>query len=330
MATETIYLTGNQIGIYDSVSMSGNSNGVKVTLNGVETLGSETDIFRVEITQVTDGDGSFQNGQFVAIYAYPDTDPPSPPIYSSLNPQDDQFQGRASSSEHQIFTSPDNIVFDVNGLEEGDVRYGPGKYPLRSEQLEFDAFPSTPPIVPCFAKGTRIRVPDGTRRIEDLRVGDFVHTLDHGPQRIRWISARTVPALGRFAPIEFAAGSLGNRRKLVVSPEHRMLIRGWRAEVCFGEDEVFVAAKHLVNDQTIRQISGGEVSYYHMTFDRHEIVFAEGIPSESLHLGDMALRSMTRDARAEIIELFPELAGTASRPGTARRCLKAWEARVVA
>lgn len=330
MPTQTIYLTGDQIGVYDTRSMSGNNNGVKVTLDGVEALGAPTDVFRVEIRQINNGQDEFSNGQFVNIYPEPDTDPPSPPLYANLNPQHDQFQGRASSAEHQIFTNPANIVFDVNGVTEGTMQYGPGFNPPRSEKLPFDAFPDTPPVVPCFVAGTRLLTARGQRRIDRLQTGDRVMTADHGLQPIRWIGARSVPAQGRFAPIAFEAGAIGNTRALRVSPEHRMLLRGWQAEVCFGEPEVLIAAKHLVNDRTIRPAPGGMVTYLHIVFDRHEIVFAEGAASESLHLGDMALSGLTAAARAEILALFPQLATVGARPATARRCLRHWETRLLA
>ena len=192
MPTQEVFATGDQIGIYGSLSMSGNSNGVKVVLHDVQTLGTSSDVFRIVIRQVSNGQDDFTNGQFVDIYPWPDTDPPSGPIYSSLNPQHDQFQGRASSSDHQIFTSS-NVVFDVNGIVPGTVQYGPGLHPLRSEQLPFDAFPSEPPLVICFTAGTRIRMADGGEaRVETLRPGDLVWTLDHGPQPLRWRGSRTV------------------------------------------------------------------------------------------------------------------------------------------
>lgn len=329
MATVTIYATGDEIGVYDSVSTSGNGNGMKVTLNGVQALGSSTDVFRIVITQVNNGADSFSNGQFVAIYTEPDTDPPSPPIYSGLNPQHDMFQGRASSGEHQIFSNPANIVFDINGVTEGTMQYGPGLQPLRSGQLEFDSFSSTPPVFPCFAKGTLIEAAGGPLPIETLRAGDMVRTADHGLRPIRWIGHRTVSALTDLAPIHIAAGALGNYRDLVVSPQHRMLISDWRADMWFGLDQVFVAAKHLVNGTDIRQISARAVTYYHMIFDQHEIVYAEGIPSESLYLGEMTLSILDTPSKTEVLRIFPELQGGVPSIDTARHCLRGWEGNLL-
>lgn len=330
MPDVVIYLTGDQIGTYTSVSSTGNNNGIKVELDGVTALGSESDVFRVVIRQVNDGDPAFLNGQFVDIYAWPDSDPPAPPIYSSLNPQHDQFQGRASSGQHQIFTSPANIIFDLGGVGSGSLRYGPGgrDYP-RQEQLPFESFPPDPPTAPCFAAGTLIETAAGARPVETLRPGELVRTLDNGLQPIRWAGTRQVPGIGPLAPVQIAAGALGNDADLLVSQQHRILLRGWRAEMHFCQHEVLVAAKHLVNGKTIRLLPCRRITYAHLAFERHEIIIAAGIPSESLFLGKMALGSMGPQARGELLSVFPELGNRYWHSETARPCLKSWETRLV-
>jgi hypothetical protein len=44
--------------------------------------------------------------------------------------------------------------------------------------------------------GTRLRTPDGDVPDEALQVGDLVMTLDHGPQAVRRIGARSVRGRG--------------------------------------------------------------------------------------------------------------------------------------
>lgn len=329
MPTVEIFATGDEIGTYSSLSSSGNSNGTRVTLQGVEPLGSATDVFRIVIRQVNSGDDLFTNGQFVDIYAWPDTDPPSPPLYSSLNPQHDQFQGRASSAEHQIFTGT-NIVFDVNGVTEGTMQYGPGFNPPRDQQLSFDTFSPDPPVFPCFAAGTLIEAQGGPRRVETLSVGDLVLTADNDLQPIRWIGQRAVIGHGSMTPILIRAGALGNYRDLLVSPQHRMLIADWRAEMYFAKPQVLVAAKHLVNGTTIRPAPRDRITYVHLAFDRHEVIFAEGCPSESLHLASESLITLGPRALAELQQIFPDLTRPDQRTVTARTCLRGWEGALVA
>ncbi|MBD3665453.1 Hint domain-containing protein [Sulfitobacter aestuariivivens] len=141
------------------------------------------------------------------------------------------------------------------------------------------------PAPACFTPGTMIDTPGGPRLIETLARGDLVSTLDHGAQPLRLMIRNTFHAFGALAPIRIEAGALGNADPLVVSQQHRMLLSGWRAELHFGQSEVLVAAKHLVNGTSIRPVMGGTVDYIHLIFDRHEIVFGAGIPSESFYLG---------------------------------------------
>ncbi len=159
----------------------------------------------------------------------------------------------------------------------------------------------------CFVAGTQVLTPSGEVPIEDLEVGQMVITKDRGPQPVRWIGTSTRQAKGALAPIRFRKDSIGNHRDLLVSPQHRMLVSGWQAELLFGEDELLVSAVSLVNDNTIARVEGGEVSYIHLLFDQHEIVFAQGAPSESFHPGEADLSTMAPAAKAEILRLFPEL-----------------------
>ncbi len=183
----------------------------------------------------------------------------------------------------------------------------------------------------CFAAGTRIMTSKGNRPIERLKVGDWVQTADHGLQPVRWIGNMTVAALGDLAPIMIEAGTLGNRRDLTVSPLHRMIISGWRAELLFGESEVLVAAKMLVNGSTIRAVPMENVTYYHMMFDTHEIVEAEGAMAESFHPGNEGFEVLGDLAQAQIFAEFPHLQmeGLDAYGPSARRSLRAHEAQLL-
>jgi hypothetical protein len=69
-------------------------------------------------------------------------------------------------------------------------------------------------------------------------------------------------------------------------------------------DGVLVAARELVNGVSIVQETAvGELTYLHLEFEAHEIVFAEGAPSESF--ADDDSRQMFDNA-AEFHELYPE------------------------
>lgn len=214
-----------------------------------------------------------------------------------------------------------SLVFDPNDPEAGSVRLTDGTVINFSEIENFI----------CFTRGTMILTAEGEKPIEELMLGDKVVTRDHGLQTLRWLGSRVLPARGKMAPIMFKAGSIGNSKDLLVSPQHRMLITGWKAEMLYGEEEVLVAAKHLVNGDSVFVAEGGQVEYVHILFDAHELVTANGTWSESFHPGEEGIDALTDDAREEVFTLFPELrAGVEGYGPVARTSLKAHEAAILA
>ena len=159
----------------------------------------------------------------------------------------------------------------------------------------------------------------------------MVQTMDHGAQPIRWIGRRKVAAVGKNAPIVFEEDAIGNKRELTVSPQHRMLVSDWKVELLFAEDQVLVAAKHMVNGTSIKQVEGGEVEYFHILFDRHEIIFADGCAAESFYLGDESLKALGEITRQQFYKEYPALIDEAkiNKAQTARHCLKGFEAALL-
>ncbi|AUM75662.1 hemolysin [Paracoccus jeotgali] len=178
-------------------------------------------------------------------------------------------------------------------------------------------------IAPCFTPGTMIATDQGEVAVEDLVAGDRVWTRDRGYQPISWIGSRRLNAAAldvspNLRPIRIAAGALGNgtpERDLVVSPQHRILIRSAIAGRMFGADEVLVGAKHLVGLPGITVARDmAQVEYIHFLLDGHAIVRSNGAETESLYLGPEALKGIPDAARAEIRQLFPELIASAPEP----------------
>ena len=162
-------------------------------------------------------------------------------------------------------------------------------------------------VVDCFTAGTFIETENGNVLIEDIVAGQMVRTLDHGFQPVRWIGKSTVDGIGKNAPVMIKAGALGNEHDFMVSQNHRMLISDWRAEVLFGEEEILVPAKSLVNGDTIYVQPTDRIEYIHMMFDKHEVVFAEGVATESFFAGSYNLSKMESEVLEELVEIFPEL-----------------------
>lgn len=185
-------------------------------------------------------------------------------------------------------------------------------------------------VVACFTEGTLIDVPGGQVAVERLVPGDPVLTRDHGAQVLRWVGRVVRAAQGVDAPVEIAAGTLGDHAAVRLSPNHRVLVAGARAELLFGEPEVLVKAKHLVDDHAVRVVEGGEVTYLHLLFDRHEVVTANGLPCESYFPGDCTMKAFDAEVQEEILRLLPSLReGVAAFGPLARSEVKAGEARLL-
>ena len=184
----------------------------------------------------------------------------------------------------------------------------------------------------CFTLGTMVATHAGLRKIEDLKVGDPVVTQDNGIQKIGWIGKTTVSARDNFAPVKFAKSVFpGATDDLIVSPQHRMLIKGYRAELLFGQSEVLMPAIYMIDGKDVTRLYQEDVTYIHIMFEQHEIIFANGIPAESFHPGAFGVDKLEDKAREELFALFPELRSDLNHYGpTARMALKAKEAKVLA
>ena len=189
------------------------------------------------------------------------------------------------------------------------------------------------------ATGTMIDVLGGAKPVEDLVVGDMVRTKDNGYQPVRWIACRTLGADDfdsdpTLRPICISAGALGEAkpsRDLKVSQQHCVLLDDWRCELLFGQDEVLAPAQALLNDTTVTiDHSGVDVSYYHFMFDHHQIVYSNGVETESFHPGFAGVDALDAAKQDELYKLFPELELDAGSYGeTARTTLKDFEVDVL-
>lgn len=173
-------------------------------------------------------------------------------------------------------------------------------------------------FVTCFVQGTQILTPVGPCAIEDLEVGDFVETRDNGAQRVLWIGSAKRNATGAAQPVRITSGALGQglpARDLLLSQQHRLLLRSRVAERFAESAELLVAAKRLTAlPGVFLDDSLDHVTYYHVLCEQHELLFAEGAEAESLYLGEMTLQTLDEKALDELKELFPELMCKSPKP----------------
>lgn len=171
-------------------------------------------------------------------------------------------------------------------------------------------------FVPCFAAGTLILTETGERPVEALAVGDLIQTRDHGLQPIRWCGTRRLgivelQANPRLLPITITAGALGPnqpQQDLIVSPQHRILVRSSIAMRMFGTNELLVPARQLLDLPGIGICADvTEITYVHLMFDQHEVLISNGAETESLYPGPQALAAIGKDGAEEIYAIFPQL-----------------------
>ena len=191
----------------------------------------------------------------------------------------------------------------------------------------------------CFTPGTMIRTSNGVIPIENLSEGDAVQTKDNGAQQIRWIGSRRMSGARLFAmpklrPVRISAGVLGvdvPDGDLVVSPEHRILIKGEVAMDLFNTPEVLVAAKDLINGTSISvDLRMREVTYIHLLLDQHQVMWANGVETESFHPASASLNALDDRDRARLLATHPSLEFDPHTYGCfARRHLSGSEAAIL-
>lgn len=162
-----------------------------------------------------------------------------------------------------------------------------------------------------FARGTMITLGDGRQMpIEQLQAGDRILTRDHGRQPIRWIGQARLRAVGAFAPIVITAGTLGNAGDLILGQHHRVFLYQRHRLPGLSTSELLIQARHLVDGDRVYIREGGWTDYFSLVFDAHEIIYAEGVPSESLLVTDAVINRLPAEVAQEVKARFPGVSQT--------------------
>jgi hypothetical protein len=130
--------------------------------------------------------------------------------------------------------------------------------------------------IPCFAAGTRIATPTGAVPIEALRPGDLVRSVLRGTATVRATLHRRVACRTNKAallPVRIRADAFAPgqpARDLLLSPDHAVYAEG-----------VLIPVRYLVDGAWITRAALDVVSYWHLELDQHDVILAEGLPTES-------------------------------------------------
>jgi hypothetical protein len=216
----------------------------------------------------------------------------------------------------------------VNGVETIDITQGSYSFEFETRgselttgtyntltggplKLSEDASGGTQ-ITVCFARGTRLATAKGQTAVENLRIGDLVTTLQGDAlvsQPIKWMGWRRIdlafhPQPEIVSPVRIRRGAFGPdspHADLLVSPDHAIFVDG-----------MLICARQLVNDATIVREQGLPwVDYFHVELDKHAILLAEGLPTESYL--DTGNRGFFANAHETLI-LHPNLNDESDNP----------------
>jgi len=183
---------------------------------------------------------------------------------------------------------------------------------LRADRQAWENF------VTCYVSGTLIATDNGNRPIDDIRIGDLVVTRDNGLQAVRWVGKSIVAAVGKLAPVRISTGAFGLNaptRDLLVSRQHRMLVSSPICQRMFDSAEILVPAIKLTElPGVFVEERETPVTYFHVMTDQHEIIYAEGVPSETLLSGPQAIESLPEEALDELVAIFPDILKETPKP----------------
>ncbi len=205
------------------------------------------------------------------------------------------------------------MVIDFSGLEGGgllgDLRWNSDMDTIKEDD---DLVPTG---VTCFARGTLITTDQGELPVEELLPGHKILTQDNGFQELILTMSRVMEKNElcnntNLYPVRIPMGAFGAglpKRDLIVSRQHRMVVKSNIAERMFGETSVLVAAIRLTKLSEINvDTSFDRIEYFHLIFKNHEIIFAEGTPTESFLMNAESKNTLSAKQREEFFTLFPE------------------------
>ncbi len=233
--------------------------------------------------------------------------------------------GAAANSQPTLAFRDGNVTYMVlpNGMPSPDS--GP---PSSVGDAILDLLPGDIGAPNCFLEGTRIRVPLGYAAIEHLNRGDSIVDVNGKRHSILYIAKAEITLISgmehlyhRWFPVRIPVGTFGEGRPYrdtYLSQQHRILVDGPEVELVLAEQQALAPACGFVDFGASLETSLRKITYYHILCEEHVVLMANGMPCETLFLGDLLMRGAKTAAKDEVQHFFGDLVARISPERMAR------------
>lgn len=237
----------------NELTISGLASGgnINVTIQGVNG-GSITDTTAIKFDGISEGD--------IKNSAYVDSN-------GSANKNYVTFTLKNDKKITLNVIGAETVGYSLKTAPDGSVIYGGSAYEV------------------CFLAGSLIHTPDGDIPIEDISIGDQVMTFDYASHRkivknVSWVGNKKtrvkfdLPDDEAGYPVRIVKDAIAENvpyKDLLITAEHSLFFSG-----------KFIPVRMLVNGATIYyDYSITEYTYYHIEIEKHSVILANGILTES-------------------------------------------------
>jgi len=188
-------------------------------------------------------------------------------------------------------------------------------------------FPDMPDLATAcaaFARGTLIATDSGQVAVEDLQPGDRIMTRDNEAASLRWIGSTAInyradTAHSKEGSLRVLTGALGHQHPqtdLILHHDTRVVVDHPICAMQHGVRSALVPARALADfDSIITLRPIGAVEFFNLILDRHQIIFANGLETESYHPGPEICALHSGEMHHHMAHLFPWMEGRLERFG---------------
>lgn len=254
-ADGAIYLTGTSTGNFEGQISAGQRDGFLMRFDRPELTAMTAVNSLISVSQTTQINFTVsESGESL-----------SAADFTVTGGQLSDFVATGNTTYQATFT-PDNTTDQVFGQ-------------LTLTSNRFSSAGKTRLAIYCFVQGTAIDTHRGPVAIESLRAGDRLRCNAGRYVPLLWLGKQSVgkqmAQVAGICPVLIKRDAFGlnqPQRDLYLSPDHALWIDGYLVE-----------AKVLVNGVSVLGCTQweGELIYYHLECEHHELIYAEGLLAET-------------------------------------------------